>query len=176
MDRTRKEEVVASLRDALSAATLVVVTCPKGLTVAESTELRRRMREEGASFRVTKNRLTRRALEGTGFEALSGLFAGQTAIACSDDPVAAARAAVRFSEDNHKFVILGGGLDNRALDAAEIAALARLPSLDELRARIVGTIRTPAARIAAAVQAPGGQLARALAAYAGQEKEGAGQR
>ena len=166
MDRTRKEEVVASLRDALSTATLVVVTCPKGLTVAESTELRRRMREEGASFRVTKNRLTRLALEGTGFEALNGLFSGQTAIACSQDPVAAARVAVRFSEGNDNFVILGGGLDDRALDASEVAALARLPSLDELRARLVGMIRTPATRIAGAVQAPGGQLARALAAYA----------
>lgn len=168
MDRTQKEELVASFNDAFSSASLIVVTSQTGLTVAESTSLRKEMRDAGASFRVTKNRLTRLALKGTKFEHLSDLFKGPTAIAMSDDPVAAARIAVKFAEKNDKLVILGGGLDEQALDTAAVTALAKLPSLDELRAKLLGMIQTPATRLAGVTQAPAGQLARVLAARAEQ--------
>ena len=168
MDRTQKESLVASLRGTLEQATLVVVTSPRGLTVAQSTRLRRSMRDAGAGFKVTKNRLARIALRGTRLEPLGGLFAGPTAVAWSADAVAAARAAVAFSEEHGNLEILGGGLDGRTLDAPSVVALARLPSLDELRARLAGLVQAPAARVAAVLQAPGGQLARALAARAGQ--------
>jgi len=168
VDRTQKEELVASFNDAFSEATLVVVTSQSGLTVAQSTELRQEMRQAGASFKVTKNRLTRLALEGTTFAYLSDLFKGPTAIAYSDDPVAAARIAVKFAEGNDKFQILGGGLSEQALDVSGVTALAKLPSLDELRGKLVGMIQTPATRIAGVTQAPAGQLARVLAARAEQ--------
>lgn len=168
MDRTQKEELVASFNDAFSNASLVVVTSQTGLTVAQSTELRQQMRDAGASFKVTKNRLTRLALKGTMFEPLSDLFKGPTAIAYSQDPVAAARVAVKFAEGNDKLVILGGGLNEQVLDVSAVNALAKLPSLDELRAKIVAMIQTPATRLAGVTQAPAGQLARVLAARAKQ--------
>ena len=168
MDRTQKEELVASFNDAFSGATLVVVASQVGLTVAQSTALRKEMRNAGASFKVTKNRLTRLALKGTKFEALGDLFNGPTAIAYSDDPVAAARVAVKFAEGNDKFQILGGGLGEQVLDASGVTALAKLPSLDELRARLLGMIQTPATRIAGVTQAPAAQLARVLSARAKQ--------
>ena len=168
MDRTRKEELVASFNEAFSGATLVVVTSQSGLTVAQSTELRREMRKAGASYKVTKNRLTRLALEGTKFAHLSDLFKGPTGIAYSEDPVAAARIAVKFAEGNDKFQILGGGLDEQALDISGVTTLAKLPSLDELRGKLVGMIQTPATRIAGVTQAPAGQLARVLGARAAQ--------
>lgn len=168
MDRTQKEELVASFNDAFSKATLVVVTSQNGLSVAQSTELRREMRNAGASFKVTKNRLTRLALKGTKFEHLSDLFKGPTGIAYSDDPVAAARVAVKFADDNDKFVVLGGGLDEQALDVSAVTALAKLPSLDELRGKLVGMIQTPATRIAGVTQAPAGHLARVISARAEQ--------
>ena len=168
MDRTQKEELVASFNEAFSEATLVVVTSQNGLSVAQSTELRREMRNAGASFKVTKNRLTRLALKGTKFEHLSDLFKGPTGIAYSDDPVAAARVAVKFADDNDKFVVLGGGLDEQALDVSAVTALAKLPSLDELRGKLVGMIQTPATRIAGVTQAPAGQLARVISARAEQ--------
>ena len=168
MDRTQKEELVASFNEAFSEATLVVVTSQNGLSVAQSTELRREMRNAGASFKVTKNRLTRLALKGTKFEHLSDLFKGPTGIAYSDDPVAAARVAVKFADDNDKFVVLGGGLDEQALDVSAVTALAKLPSLDELRGKLVGMIQTPATRIAGVTQASAGQLARVISARAEQ--------
>jgi large subunit ribosomal protein L10 len=164
VDRTQKEELVASFNDAFSNATLVVVTSQNGLTVSQSNDLRREMRSAGASFKVTKNRLTRLALKGTKFEHLSDLFKGPTGVAYSDDPVAAARIAVKFAEDNGKFEILGGGLDEQALDVSGVTALAKLPSLDELRGKLVGMIQTPATRIAGVTQAPAGQLARVISA------------
>ena len=169
MDRTQKEKLVASLNGIFERVNLVVVTNPLGLTVAESTDLRRQMGAEGASFKVTKNRLTRLALKGTTFEPLTDLFVGPTAIAFSEDPVAAARVAVKFSESNDKFKILGGALYQETLDVAAVEFLAKLPSLDELRAMIVGMISTPATRIAAVLQAPGAQLARVMNAYATQD-------
>lgn len=168
MDRVHKEKLVASLNDIFGRANLVVVARPLGLTVAESTDLRRQMGAAGASFKVTKNRLTRIALKGTNFEPLTELFVGPTAIAVSQDPVAAARVAVKFGESNGKLEILGGALDREMLDISAVNTLAKLPSLDDLRARIVGMIGTPATRVAVVLQAPGGQLARVVNAYATQ--------
>lgn len=166
MDRTQKQEFVSALNGVFGSATLVVVTCPIGLTVAEATDLRRRMRAAGASFKVTKNRLTKLALEGTPYARLTELFVGPTAIAYSEDPVAAARVAVEYSERNKKLTILGGGLGERQLDAAAVTALAKLPSLDELRGQLIGLIQAPATKVAGVLAAPAGQLARVINAYA----------
>jgi len=166
VDRTQKKEWVGSLHETLGEVGLVVVTQYKGLTVAEMTSLRVKMRAAGASFKVTKNRLTRLALGGTEFENLDDLFVGPTAIAVSSDPVAAARVAVEFAKTNDKLKILGGSLGNQRLDINGVKALAELPSLDELRAKLVGMISTPATRIAGVLQAPAGQLARVLKAKA----------
>jgi large subunit ribosomal protein L10 len=167
VDRSQKEKLVASLHETLSGVSSIVVTHQTGLTVAEVTDLRRRMREAGAGFKVTKNRLARLALQGTPFELLSSMFTGPTAIAFSRDPVAAAKVAVEFANRNDKLVIVGGALGTQALDAAGVKALATLPSLDELRGKLVGLLQTPASRIAAVLQAPGSQLARVFSAYAG---------
>jgi len=170
VDRSQKANLVTSLSKALAGTECVVVTHHSGLTVAEVTELRRQMRAAGAGFRVTKNRLALRALAGTKFEPLSPLFKGPTAIAFSKDPVAAAKVAVAFADKNDKLKVAGGGLGDRALDAAGIKSLATLPSLDQLRAKLLGMLQTPATRIASVLQAPGGQIARVLAAYAKAEK------
>lgn len=166
MDRTQKEQTVAALHAALADAGLVVIAHQTGLTVAQVTDLRRKMRAAGASFKVTKNRLARIALKGTQFEKLDGLFKGPTTVAYSADPVAAAKVATDFAKGNEKFKILGGSLGTQLLDENGIKALASLPSLDELRAKLVGLIQTPATRVAVVLQAPGGQVARVLAAYA----------
>ena len=168
MDRVQKEQLVTSLNAIFGSVNLIVVTRPVGLTVAESTDLRVQMRDLGASFKVTKNRLTRLALKGTKFEPLSDLFTGPTAIAYSEDPIAAAKVAVKFANSNDKLEIIGGGLFDELLDPAGVKTLATLPSLDELRGKIVGMISTPATRIAGVLQAPGGQLARVLQAHASQ--------
>lgn len=166
MDRAQKEAKVADMHQSFQDATIMVVTHQSGMTVAESTDLRRQMLAAGATFRVTKNRLARIALKGTKFEGLDGLFTGPTAVAFSEDPVAAARVAVDFAKSNDKLTVVGGGLGEKELDQKGVEALAKLPSLDELRARIVGMISTPATRIAGVLQAPGGQLARVINAYA----------
>ena len=166
MDRTQKEEQVSSLRDTFEGAELVVVTHYSGLTVAEMGELRGQIREAGANFKVTKNRLTKLALAGTKFEGLSEMFSGPTAIAYSSDPVAAARASVKFSKTNEKLIVIGGAMGAEQLDVNGIKALATLPSLDELRAKLVGMISTPATRIAGVLQAPAGQVARVIGAHA----------
>ena len=166
MDRAQKQKTVETLHRALAETVCVVVTHQTGLSVAEATQLRQQVRNAGASFKVTKNRLARRALEGTEFAGLSALFTGPTAIAYSADPVAAAKVIVEFANRNTKLSIVGGGLAGRELDAAAVKDLALLPSLDELRGRIVGLLQAPAARIARLLQAPGGQIARVLAAHA----------
>ena len=166
MDRSQKEALVTSLHDALSGTALVVVTHQTGLTVAEVTDLRRQMRAAGASFKVAKNRLARIALTGTKFELLSALLTGPTALAYSEDPVAAAKVAVEFANKNDKLKIVGGSLGELQLDAAGVKALATLPSLDQLRGKLLGLLQTPATRIASVLQAPGGQVARVLGAYA----------
>lgn len=172
MDRTQKEKLVTSLQHALSDTACVVITHQTGMTVEEVTDLRRQMRAAGASFKVTKNRLARRAFAGTKFEQLSPMFTGPTAIAFSRDPVAAAKVAVEFANRNEKLRIVGGGLNEQQLDVAGVRSLATLPSLDELRAKILGMLQTPATRIAAVLQAPGAQIARVLGAYAKQAEAG----
>jgi large subunit ribosomal protein L10 len=166
VNRTQKEEKVAALASAFQDASMVVVAQQGGMTVAESTDLRRQMLAAGASFRVTKNRLARIALQGTAFEHLADMFVGPTAIAFSRDPVAAARVAVDYAKKNEKLRIVGGGLGRQTLDTDGVKALATLPSLDALRAKLVGLIQTPATRVAGVLRAPGAQLARVLAAYA----------
>jgi large subunit ribosomal protein L10 len=144
----------------------MVVTHYSGLSVADMTDLRGQMREAGASFKVTKNRLTRLALKGTKFESITDLFLGPTAVAYSADPVAAAKVVVDYGKRNEKLVVLGGALDDRILDVNGIKALASLPSLDALRAKLLGMLNTPATRIAGVLQAPAGQLARVVGAHA----------
>jgi large subunit ribosomal protein L10 len=170
VDRTEKEDLVASLHRTFSETTVVVVTPYIGLTVAEMGELRAQMREAGASIKVTKNRLVRLALDGTRYKELEGLFTGPTALAYSDDPVAAARVAVNFAKTNKKLVVLGGGLGEKVLGEEDVKSLAALPSLDELRAKLVGLVNAPATKVAGVLQAPAGQLARVLAARAGQDE------
>jgi large subunit ribosomal protein L10 len=173
VDRTQKEELVKSLQQVLADTVCVVVAHQSGLNVAEATQLRRQVRSAGAGFRVTKNRLMRRALTGTAFEPLSALFTGPTAIAFSRDPVAAAKVVVEFANRNGKLTIIGGGLAGQPMDAAEVRELARLPSLDELRGKLVGLLQAPGTRLAVVLQAPGGQVARVLAAYAEHRDEAA---
>ncbi|MBL4721068.1 MAG: 50S ribosomal protein L10 [Alphaproteobacteria bacterium] len=165
MDRSRKEELVAEIQQTLEGATLLVVTHQNGLTVQETTALRHQMREAGAGFKVTKNRLAKIALKDTQFEPLSDLFSGPTAIAVSEDPVAAARVAVDFAKDNDKLTIVGGALGDKVLDVDAVMALAKLPSLDALRGKLVGLLQAPASKIVGVLQAPGGQLARVFGAY-----------
>jgi len=166
LDRTEKREFVTSLATVFAETSAVVVTLNKGLTVAEVTNLRRRMREAGATFRVAKNRLATLALDGTRFEGLKPLLKGPTALAWSRDPVAVAKTAIEFARTNDRFVVLGGAIPGQMLDVAGIKALSELPSLETLRAGLLGMLQTPATRIASILQAPGGQVARVLAAYA----------
>jgi large subunit ribosomal protein L10 len=167
LDRVQKEEMVTLLRETFTAANSVVVSHFSGLTAAEATQLRRQMMAAGAQFRVTKNSLARRALEGTAFDSLEDLFDGPTGVAFSKDPVAAAKASVEFAEDSDHLVILGGSLDGKRLSVEEVKALASLPSLDELRARFVSLLQRPATNIVSVVVAPQSQLARVFGAYGG---------
>lgn len=166
MDRAEKREFVASLNQVFSNTGSVVVAHYTGLTVAQMNDLRSKMRDAGGSVKVAKNRLAKIALQGTPSEGIQALFEGQTLIAYSDDPVAAPKVAAEFAKANDNLVILGGIMGTTNLDADGVKALASLPSLDELRARIVGMISTPATRIAQVVNAPAGQLARVVNAYA----------
>jgi len=175
VDRVQKQRVVEGLQQDLAETTCVVVTHQSGLSVAEVTLLRQQVRNAGASFRVTKNRLAKRALDGTPFAQLVPLFTGPTAIAFSQDPVAAAKAVVGYANRNDKLTIIGGGLAGRLMDAAEVRELATLPSLDEMRGKLIGLLQAPAARLARILQAPAGQVARVLAAHAeshGPENQG----
>jgi len=166
VDRAQKEELVATLHQTFANAGVLVVAHYQGLTVAEITDLRVRMAEAGGHLKVVKNRLAKLALEGTDAKAVAELFSGPTAIAYSDDPVAAPKIVAGYARQNGKLVVLGGVMGPTVLDSAGVRALAELPSLDELRARMVGLISTPATRIAGVLQAPAGQVARVLGAYA----------
>ena len=166
MDRAQKSELVTNLHQVFSSAGVVVVTHNLGLTVAQSNDLRRRMIEAGAAVKVAKNRLAKLALEGTDAKDIAGLFSGPTMIAHSRDPVAAPKITAEFAKQHNKLVILGAALGRSVLDADGVKALAELPSLDELRAKLVGMIQTPATRIAGILQAPGAQIARVLSAHA----------
>ena len=165
MEKAKKAEVVEDLNQVFSKAGSVVVAHYSGMTVAQMSDLRARMGAAGASFRVSKNRLAVRALKGTPIEGIAHLFKGPTGIAVSDDPVAASKVAVAYAKENDKLVILGGSVGVTALDANGVKALATLPSLDELRGKIVGLLVAPATKIAGIVQAPAGQLARVIGAY-----------
>jgi large subunit ribosomal protein L10 len=169
LDRTEKRAFVASLAAVFAETSMVVVTRNNGMTVADVTTLRRRMRAAGASYKVAKNRLASRALEGTRFDGIAPMLTGPTALAWSKDPVAVAKAAVEFAKTNEKFVLIGGALGTQTLTADGVKALAELPSLEVLRARLLGMISTPATRLAGVLQAPGGQLARVLGAYASKD-------
>jgi len=171
VDRTEKHDFVASLAGVFAETSMVVVTQNKGLTVAEVTDLRRKMKAAGATFKVAKNRLAMLALVGTSFGGISPMLKGPTALAWSADPVAVAKTAIDYAKTNEKLVVVGGALGKQTLDAQGIKALAELPSLDTLRAGLLGMISTPATRIASVLAAPAGQLARVLAAYAKASEE-----
>jgi len=170
LDRTEKQEFVAELASVFAETSMVVVTQNLGLTVSEVTALRVKMRAAGVTFKVAKNRLANLALEGSRFDGIAPMLKGPTALAWSTDPVAAAKTAVEFAKTNEKFVIIGGALGAQTLDVSGIKALAELPSLDALRAGLVGMIQTPATRIAGVLQAPAGQLARVFGAYANKDE------
>ena len=160
MNREEKAQLLSELNELFSKAEIVVVSHYKGLTVKEVSELRDNIRKAGAGFRVTKNRITRLALKGTNFENLADLFKGPTAIAFASDPVSACKACVEFAKTNEKLIIVGGAMGTGVLSIDEIKKLASIPSMDELRAKIIGLL-----------QAPGAQLARVTKAYS--EKEAA---
>ena len=165
MNTTQKAEAVTALNETLNDSGSVVVCHYKGLTVAEITDFRSKLRELGGSFKVAKNTLAKRALKGTDYEGLEDLFAGPTGIAVSQDPVAAAKVAHEFAKENDKLIILGGGLGADVLDKAGVEALAKLPSLDELRSKLVGLFQAPATKIARVLQAPAQQVVGVTKAY-----------
>jgi large subunit ribosomal protein L10 len=169
VDRAEKKEAVASLNEVFKNTSVVVVAHYSGLTVAQMQNLRRQMRQAGASVQVAKNRLAKIALEGTDVASIGPLMRGPTLIAYSDDPVAAPKAAVAFAKDNDKLVILGGAMGATALDTEGVRSLATLPSLDELRAKLVGLIQAPATKIAQLTTAPAAKLARVFGAYANRD-------
>ena len=166
MDRAEKSEMVATLNAVFKDTGAIVVAHYAGLTVADMTALRARMRAAGASVKVAKNRLAKLALKGTEAEGIIDLFKGPTVIAYSKDPISAPKVATDFAKTNDKLVILGGAMGRTALDPNGVKALATMPSLDELRAKLVGMIKSPATRVAQVVAAPAAQLARVVGAYA----------
>ncbi len=165
MNRAEKETEIQNLNERFSNSELVVVTHYSGLSVEDLSELRGNLRNEGASFKVTKNSLARRALKGTKFEAIEGLFAGPTGVASSQDPVAAAKVAYKFAKNNDKLIILGGSLGELVLDVAAVEALAKLPSLDELRSKLCGLLQAPAQKLASVTAAPARDLVGVTKAY-----------
>jgi large subunit ribosomal protein L10 len=168
MDRAGKAESIETLKGVFADAGAVVVTHYSGLTVRELEDLRGRLRKEGAKFKVVKNRLAQKALNGAG-DTAGGLFKGPVGIAYAPDPVSAAKVATQYAKDNDKFLIIGGMMGETVLDAKGVDALAKLPSLDQLRATLIGLIQAPATRIAGVVQAPAAQLARVFSAYAAKD-------
>jgi len=166
VDRAQKKELVAALNQVFSSTGVIVVAHNLGLTVSQMNELRGRMAQAGGRVKVAKNRLVRLALDGTTAKGLSDILTGPTMLAYSADPVAAPKIATEFAKQNDKLVVLGGAFGATILDAQGVKALAELPSLDRLRARLVGMIQTPATRIAGVLEAPAGQLARVFHAYA----------
>ncbi|MEN0654334.1 MULTISPECIES: 50S ribosomal protein L10 [Hyphobacterium] len=166
MERAQKAEAVEVLKGIFAESGAVVVGHYTGLTVAEMTSLRVKLREAGGQLKVVKNRLAKIALQGNAAESVGDLFTGPVAIAFSVDPVAAPKAAVNFAKENDKFVILGGMMGETVLNEGGVKSLASLPSLDELRGKLVGLIQAPATKVAGVVQAPAAQLARVINAYA----------
>jgi large subunit ribosomal protein L10 len=173
LNRTEKREFIESLAAVFADTSFVLVGQNKGLTVAQVSDLRRRMRAAGATYKVAKNRLATRAMDGTRFQGIAPLMKGPTALAWATDPVAVAKTAVDYAKANDRFVILGGALGPQTLSPEGVRALAELPSLETLRAQLLGLIQTPATRIAGVLQAPGSQLARVFSAFAKKEEGGA---
>src|SRR5690606_37994306 len=169
MDRAQKQESIETLKSVFADAGAVVVTHNLGLTVAEMTDLRGRLRKEGAALKVVKNTLAQKALDGAIGEEGEALFTGPVAIAYAPDPVTAAKVASEFAKGNEKFQIVGGFMGATVLDQKAVAALATLPSLDQLRGKLIGLIQAPATKIAGVLQAPAGQLARVMGAYAAKD-------
>ena len=169
MDKGEKAATVQSLSKVFAATEVVVITHYSGLTVKEISDFRRKIKAVGGSYKITKNRLAKIALTGTQYEPLGLLLTGPTGIATSSDPVSAAKAVVAFAKDNEKLVILGGAMGSTMLDPKGVKALAELPSLDELRGKIVGLIQAPASKLARLMSTPGGQLARVIQAYANKD-------
>jgi len=169
MDRAQKQEAIESLKGDFAGAGAVVVTHYMGLTVAEMTDLRGRLREQGAQLKVVKNTLVQKALDGSVGEAGDALFKGPVAIAFGPDAVSAAKVATQYAKDNDKFSVVGGLMGQQVLDQKAISALATLPSLDQLRAKLIGLIQAPATKIAGVLQAPASQLARVMSAYAAKD-------
>ena len=167
MDRAEKAEAIEALKGVFADSGAVVVTHYLGLTVAEMTELRARLRKEGAKLQVVKNTLAQKALDGAAGEGGDALFAGPVAIAYGADPVSAAKVVTQYAKENDKFTLVGGILgQSTVLDEASVRSLATLPSLDQIRGQLIGLINAPATRIAGVLQAPAGQLARVFNAYA----------
>lgn len=167
MDRAQKAEVVENLTGVFAESGSVVVAHYTGMTVAELTKFRSELRAAGATFKIAKNRLAKRALqEGRGPAKLADLFTGPTGIAYAKDPVAAPKISAKYAKENDKLVILGGALGEVFMSADAVKALADLPSIDVLRAKLIGLIQAPATKIAGVVAAPAGQLARVVGAYA----------
>ena len=169
MDRSQKADAVAQLNGVFNEVGVVVVTRNLGMTVEQSTELRTKMREAGASYKVAKNRLAKLALKDTDYTGIEEFLSGPTALAWSEDPVAAAKAAVDFAKSNDKLEIVGGSMGTQVLDEAGVKALASMPSLDELRGKIVGLVNAPATKVAQVVNAPANKLARVFGAYGASE-------
>jgi large subunit ribosomal protein L10 len=169
VDRAEKSQCVASLTGIFKTTSVVVVAHYSGLSVVQMQALRKQMRAAGATVQVAKNRLVKIALQGTEAAPISELMRGPTLIAYSDDPVAAPKAAVAFAKNHDKLVILGGAMGAAALDADAVRSLAALPSLDELRGKLIGLIQAPAARLARLTAAPAAKLARVFSAYAGKD-------
>jgi large subunit ribosomal protein L10 len=169
MERAEKREVVTALHDVFAKTGVVVVAHYAGLTVAQMTKLRSEMRSAGGRVKVAKNRLVKLALEGTDAKGIADLLKGPTCLAFSEDPVAAPKIAVKFAKGNEKFVILGGSMGGTVLDAKGVNSLADLPSLDELRGKLIGLLQAPATKIARTLTEPGAQLARVFGAYGNKE-------
>lgn len=166
MDRSQKAESVASLNAVFNEVGVVVITRNLGLSVAQSTQLRTKIREAGASYKVAKNRLAKLALQDTDYAGIGDLLTGPTAIAASVDPVAAAKVVVEFAKTNDKLEIVGGSMGSQVLTPEGVKALASMPSLDELRAKLIGLVQAPATKIAQLSTAPAAKLARVFGAYA----------
>jgi large subunit ribosomal protein L10 len=169
MDRAEKQDAIETLKGVFAESGTVVVTHYMGLTVAEMTDLRGRLRQEGATLQVVKNTLAIKALGGSVGESGDALFTGPVAIAFAPDAVSAAKVATQYAKENEKFTVVGGLMGEQVLDKGAVTALASLPSLDQLRGKIIGLIQAPATKIAGVLQAPAGQLARVLGAYAAKD-------
>ena len=171
MNRSEKKDFVEKLKEELNSSSSVIVAHYSGITVDEAEQLRKDMRDNGAKFKVTKNRLTKLAISETQFKEISGFFKGPTAIAYSDDAVAPAKVAVNFEKKFENFKIIGGGYNGEKIDRDKIDFLAKLPSLDELRGKIIGLISAPAQKIASITIEPGAQIARLISSNSSNKQE-----